>query len=266
MPVSNRPVASKQGGYCTTTNLMKIEIPVATGLCHEGDEMTVKMLEDLHIHRAEVHLVRAAARSIQFLDKNNCVTEKLVRYVQTSGDEHRAILVEGLHYGYPDIFERFKDTNLAQVSHKEWRQAFIDGNYQPSAKSLQPKVIALFKGLSRIAGLLPGDESISHEENISHLANGHVHDIQHSELPATVVTPKSHEGKPMQEIPQARATSIVRLPPKYPAIAGQVAALQSFLQMPTSSEWSEDLNEWWQDNIRINVKSLLKLIGDKEAE
>jgi hypothetical protein len=255
MPVSSHiRKESRKGGYCSLSNLMKLISPVTNGEWHEGDQITAKMLqENLNIHRAEVYLVQVAARSLLFLDKENCVTETLVRLAYAPEDEYQAILKECILHAYPDILNRFDGIDLAHVTSRELKQAFTDFNYEPSSRSLRPKVIALFKGLCRQAGLI-SDERTVDEDMMSQESSERIINTPSHVLPSNNVSLSNQEYKTMSESsPVPKMNGFLQAHSDYSMLEELLSSFEELHQeLSHRTEWTEADRARWEKYLKIN--------------
>lgn len=254
MSVLNRTKKeTRQGGYCSLSNLMILIHHIATGQWHEGDQITAKMLLDLGIHRSEIYLVRAAARNLLLLDSDNRITDTLVQLAHASKEDkgkYQDILKECIWYAYPDIVR----LDFAHFTSREMKQAFIAGNYEPNAVSLLPKVIALFRGLCSEAGLI-ADENMIDEDRTPQEFSEHV-----DQETSTSDTLEVVEGTPlMVELPSNSQMNGSLSTTDYSEAEEIGKFLMSLFELPKKPGWTEEDRTWWRLAVSSKAEKIAQL-------
>ncbi len=146
----------KRPGYSGTTNTLKPLSYLVSGQLATGMKLNPHLLEDFGISRSESYEVRISWRQLKWVDQGDCITERCEQLAHASGDEYQDLLVKDLKEAYLDIFEQLADP--AHATHQELKDAFQKSGYEPI--SMQSKMIALFRGLCREAGLITDEVDV----------------------------------------------------------------------------------------------------------
>ncbi len=145
----------KRPGYCAISHMQTFIYLVASGRLHQGEIITPRMLGiEFGMPKSEKYLVLAAARHLGFIDEQNCITDTLEQLVYSTGEEYKVRFRKVLEEAYIDFYHIGFDP--VHSTQQELKQAFQKCNYEPL--DMQVKMVALFRGLARMASILP-DES-----------------------------------------------------------------------------------------------------------
>lgn len=185
---------------------------------------------------------------------------RLAQAYQTNPPEYQDILRTLLNHVYAKVIANIANAqiDIATATASEIEKAFSD--YEP--ENQRRRMAYLYLGLCREASLTSDVEKVPHRSNGKFAPK-----VKQTVTEANGVRKLREpvEVKPM-EPPQVKTSGVMHTPPKFSVITKQVDALQCLLQMPTGTEWTEEQNEWWQENFRNNVQSLLRLVTEKRQE
>lgn len=246
----------KRPGYCALSHMQKFVSLVALGRLHQGEEITPRRLGvEFGFPKSEKYLVLAGARHLGFVDEENRITETFVQLVRAKGEEYREKFTKVLEDSYPGVFNAGLD--LSHATQQEFKQAFHALNYEPF--DMQVKMIGLFKGLARMAGIIP-DES-----NGSQAGNGHVADTLSSTSPLNTVPLTLTELKSMPESSlSSKMNGTLPIRTDYTVVEEILTSIEELHQeLSQSIDWTETDQEKWEKFLKINHTMLgnaLKLL------
>lgn len=211
----------KRPGYCAFFRMQNFISLVASGRLRQGEVITPNRLSELGFPKTERYLVLAAARHLGFIDEQNRITDILEQIVHSTGEEYGAKLRKVLEETYIDFYSMGLD--LAHATQQEFKQAFQACNYEPL--DMQVKMIALFKGLARMAGILPD------EGKESQIGNGQI-----NTLPTSIQSPNTVPLVPIEDTSMQKSSQSNGLHPSQTDVARVRKLIASFARLDNLAE------------------------------
>lgn len=239
----------KRPGYCATAHERTIINLVASGQLHKGDKIIAKRLEDeFKIPRSERYLVMGALRHQGFIDEQSCITETLEQVAHATGEEYQARFKAVFEESYADAYKYGLDPACA--TQQEFKEAFQACNYEPHV--MQPKMISLFKGLCRMAGILPDENAPS--ESVAHQTSDEQNTDAHSFAPPlNDVLPAYEEFKPVLESqPLSKTNGVTHAHSGDSPVEELLAAFEQLYDLRKSASWTEAYRAMWMQYLKIN--------------
>ena len=245
----------KRPGYSGTKNTLKPLSYLVSGQLAAGMKLNPHLLENFGISRSESYEVRISWRHTTWVDQEDCITERCEQLAHASGDEYQELLTKDMKEAYPDIFEQLADP--AHATHQELKDAFQKSGYEPV--SMQSKMIALFRGLCREAGLIT-DEADAPEVLI--------------EQSLEASTSSSQETPELEIHDLVEGNSLMVEPPSFPQMNGSVSTrgyarieeLNEFfarlLQLPKSPGWTEteENHVWLRQALSVTLEQIAQAL------
>ncbi len=244
MQASDVEINTLHAGYSAIRNTVKPLSQFAPGHGHlkVGMKLTPQILEALGMSRSESYEVRIAWRHLGWLNQDDCITPRCGQLAFAASEgSFQDLLSTCLHDRYPTIFEQIDVTHASQQALKD---VFMRTPFEPA--SMRLKMLSLFKGLCKMAGLL-ADETDSFKEVTQHHSETTPLSLQ--ELPALDIDDTVEGNPPMVE------------PPSHPLMNGSAPVsgddraeelgelLTTLQRLPHSPGWTEELRPWLRQGV-----------------
>jgi Family of unknown function (DUF5343) len=249
--------ASKRPGYGSAENYDKGLSAIGRDHLPIGTKVTPRWLEVQGIPPSDAPPVLYAYRFMGIVDEHDGLTETGLGLAQATGEDKQASLRANVEDSYSDVFHRIKPphANIQQI-----REAFRDCQYEPVA--MQGKMVSLFRGLCRAAGITLDEDEKSQASRKQIIGTP-------SSMPSLTDVPLTHDGnEPMAKLPHSpnlngttHASSDLSLVKKV------VASFAELDQLAKSSDWTEADQAKWLNYVNMSYHMLgnaLELIERNE--
>ncbi len=242
--IENRP------GYSAINNTLHAIAICTDGVLSNVQKLSAKALEQQDIPSGDSFPVMSALRFLRLVDEQGYKTEAFVELAHATGDERQEKLKSIIKKAYSEVFSRLED--IATANPQQFREAFKDFAYP----NLHGKMITLFKGLCREAGLLSDEGQTRQTPDTQHIDTR----TPLMQVSSTNVL-EGYEAMPEPLSASLNGHISVR---DYAMIEGLLDAIEVLRQLPNSPKWTEANRPSWLKAIAINVNLLQTMLEGKE--
>lgn len=245
----------KRPGYASLVNVHKALQIIDSEQLSVGDKLDTSKLEIKgEMSRGKSYEVRMTLRHLDLLDQEHHITSVCEQLVHASGEHYRELLRAQIQARYSDLLERL--AILPYVNHELLKEAFKQCGYEPV--SMQPKMLRLFKGLSREAGIII--------ERTAPLKDADEQTIEANPiLPEKALAPIEGDGHTEESFFISYTPSFIRR-----ETSESDLILNCLFHLPHCRDWTDADTSWWQQAVAqattTTTEKILHTLKDKRRE